>query len=127
MPQKHQLLIEFEDNSFLVYSIQIVHGALWALKEDETESYNECALRSKPTPLSDAFDEKYFRSLYQEADKKLSVKAFLATNQRIPGLGNGVLQDILFNAKVHPKRKMSDLSDCEFMMIYNSIKETLLK
>lgn|GEM_PF-2077218 len=30
-------------------------------------------------------------------------KAFLATEQRIPGLGNGVLQDILWTARIHPK------------------------
>jgi hypothetical protein len=32
--------------------------------------------------------------------KKLSLKALLATEQRIPGLGNGVLQDILFKARM---------------------------
>lgn len=55
--------------------------------------------RSKPDPLSDDFSEEYFHRLYGEQDGKLSVKAFLATKQRIPGLGNGVLQDILFHAR----------------------------
>jgi len=40
-----------------------------------------------------------------------SIKFLLATEQRIPGLGNGVLQDILFKAKIHPKRKVADLSE----------------
>jgi formamidopyrimidine-DNA glycosylase len=43
----------------------------------------------------------------------LSAKAFLATEQRIPGLGNGVLQDILFTAGIHPKRKMAAISEEE--------------
>ena len=34
----------------------------------------------------------------------LSAKAFLATEQHFPGIGNGVLQDILFAAQIHPKR-----------------------
>ena len=46
--------------------------------------------------LSDAFTLDYFKSLIDEATLKLSVKAFLATEQRIPGIGNGVCQDILF-------------------------------
>jgi formamidopyrimidine-DNA glycosylase len=49
----------------------------------------------------------------------------LATEQRIPGLGNGVLQDILFNAKVHPKRKLKDISDYEINNIYKSIIKTI--
>ena len=46
-------------------------------------------------PCTDAFDLAYFRSLRDEAGENISMKTFLATNQRIPGLGNGVLQDIL--------------------------------
>lgn len=58
---------------------------------------------------------------------KLSVKAFLATEQRIPGLGNGVLQDILYNARLHPKRKMKDLHKEEIDKLFHAIKTTLLK
>jgi formamidopyrimidine-DNA glycosylase len=39
------------------------------------------------------------------------MKAFLATEQRIPGFGNGVLQDTLFKARLNPKRKLCDLDD----------------
>jgi len=125
IPKKHQLHVEFEDCSSLVCSVQM-YGALWALGEGQTESYNECA-RSKPDPLSNEFDHSYFRSLFTENDGELSAKAFLATKQRIPGLGNGVLQDILFNARVHPKRKMSTLSDNELTIMYNSVKNTLFE
>jgi formamidopyrimidine-DNA glycosylase len=58
---------------------------------------------------------------------KQSAKAFLATKQRIPGLGNGVLQDILFNARVHPKRKMSTLTDKEMSTLFDSVKNTLFE
>lgn len=125
LPLKHQLQLEFENGSSLICSIQM-YGALWALKPGQTEGYNQLA-REKISPLSDEFDISYFRSLYSEGDKKLSAKAFLATNQRIPGLGNGVLQDILFNAKIHPKRKMNSLSESEYEAMYQSIKSTLLE
>lgn len=125
LPKKHQLHIEFDDFSSLVCSVQM-YGALWALGEGQTEKYNEIA-RSKASPLSDEFDEDYFQSLFTDKDGKLSVKAFLATNQRIPGLGNGVLQDILFHAKIHPKRKMNGLSDQEFAALFQSIKNTLFE
>lgn len=125
LPKKHQLHVEFEDFSSLVCSVQM-YGALWALGEGRTEGYNECA-RRKPNPFSDDFNQSYFQSLFIEEDGKLSVKAFLATKQRIPGLGNGVLQDILFNARVHPKCKMNTLSDNELTSIYNAVKNTLFE
>ena len=38
-------------------------------------------------PGTGDFDYAYFRELKQEASGTLSMKAFLATEQRIPGLG----------------------------------------
>ena len=49
----------------------------------------------------------------------------MATGQRIPGLGNGVLQDILFNAKMHPKRKAGTLSSADQQVLFDSAKDTL--
>ncbi len=40
----------------------------------------------------------------------MTAKAFLATEQRIPGLGNGVLQDILWTAKIHPKSIIAEMA-----------------
>lgn len=52
-------------------------------------------------------------------------KAFLATEQRIPGLSNAVLQDILWTARIHPKRKVSTLSEEELHTLFNSVKSVL--
>lgn len=123
LPKKHQLFLKFDDNTYLVCTIQM-YGGLLALKDGQTDKFNEIA-RSKPDPLSDKFDFEYFKSLYSENDEKKSAKEFLATKQRIPGLGNGVLQDILFNAKIHPRRKMGTLSDDEFILVFKSVKNTL--
>jgi formamidopyrimidine-DNA glycosylase len=49
----------------------------------------------------------------------------LATEQRIPGMGNGVLQDILFNAKMHPKKKVNTLARTEKEALFDSIKDTI--
>jgi formamidopyrimidine-DNA glycosylase len=59
--------------------------------------------------------------------QKLSAKAFLATEQRIPGLGNGVSQDILWHAKIHPKRKINTLSGEEFKQLFRSVQTILNK
>jgi formamidopyrimidine-DNA glycosylase len=40
-------------------------------------------------------------------------------------LGNGTLQDILYNAKVHPKRKMDSVTEEETKTLFRSIRYTL--
>ena len=54
------------------------------------------------SPLSDAYTEAAFDRLFAEAPPSLTAKGLLATEQRIPGIGNGVTQDILFNAVYIP-------------------------
>jgi formamidopyrimidine-DNA glycosylase len=55
----------------------------------------------------------------------LSAKAFLATEQRIPGLGNGVLQDILWVARLHPRIKMADLTPDDRQAMFAAVKQVL--
>ena len=96
------------------------------LKQGEFHNPYYDATKSKPSPLSDEFDRAYFDRLITSSDvQKLSAKAFLATEQRIPGLGNGVLQDVLFNAKIHPKKKVNTLSEKDKEVLFNSIKDIL--
>ncbi|MDD3052252.1 MAG: endonuclease VIII [Candidatus Cloacimonetes bacterium] len=123
-PGKHQLYLQFSDDSCLVAVVQM-YGGICCYDGKPDNKYYLLAL-SKPSPLSDNFSEDYFHSLTVSPEYlKLSAKAFLATEQRIPGLGNGVLQDILFKASIHPKRKMSSLTIKEIDKLFYSLKSTL--
>lgn len=121
---KHQLLVEFEDGSALLCSVQM-YGGLFAYREGTQDDFYYNAAREKPSPYTDEFNEAYFDSLRQNAKQKLSVKAFLSTEQRIPGFGNGVLHDTLWNAHIHPKRKLDTLTDNDMNTLFSSIKSTL--
>lgn len=125
-PKKHQLLMEFDDFSHLVCTVQM-YGGMMAFLEGENKSPYYLAALEKPSPLTDVFDRAYFEQLRRSTKETLSVKAFLATEQRIPGLGNGVLQDILFRAGIHPKTKLMLLTDPEADKLFYSVKETLLQ
>lgn len=122
-PDKHQLLIGFADGAALACTVQM-YGGLWAFKEGAFDNEFYLAAKQKPSPLSDAFDWDMFRSLAKENETK-SAKAFLATEQRIPGLGNGVLQDILFHARVNPKTKVRLLLEQELKTLFQRMKTTL--
>lgn len=123
VPPKYQLLIAFDDDSFLVFTVAM-YGGIIAFQKTFDNPYYLGAL-SKPSPLEDRFDEAYFGRLVADAKPNLSAKAFLATEQRIPGLGNGVLQDILFKSRIHSKRKLATMSDAELGRMYSSVKSIL--
>ena len=124
VPQKHQLLVRFDDGCHLLGTVQM-YGGLWAFREGENDNPYYLVAKKKPAPYESSFNEEYFRGLLGEGTCKLSAKAFLATEQRIPGLGNGVLQDILYNARIHPKRKMSTLTNEDITSLYRVLKRTL--
>jgi len=122
-PKKHQLLLTLDDASFLVFTVAM-YGGIWAFHNNFDNPYYQGSL-TKISPLEDNFDEEYFEGLFKSVKKNMSIKALLATEQRIPGLGNGVLQDILFNAGMNPRRKISAITDTEKKELFNSLKSTL--
>ncbi len=124
-PAKHQLLVEFADGSAMSAAVQM-YGGMGAFPEGELENPYYKVAREKPSPFSKAFDRVYFDRIVSSPEvQKLSLKALLATEQRIPGLGNGVLQDILFQAGMHPKKKVGTLAGKDRKALFDSVKKTL--
>lgn len=124
-PQKCQLLVEFGDHSAISASVQM-YGGMWCFREGEFENPYYLQAKEKPSPMSDRFDRTYFDTILTAPGAEgLSAKALLAAEQRIPGLGNGVLQDILFNAGIHPRKKLKTISNGDRDKLYEVIKSTL--
>ncbi|MFW6121529.1 MAG: endonuclease VIII [Petrotogales bacterium] len=125
IPKKYQLVVSFDDGSALSTIVKL-YGGMWCFADNDFDNMYYEVAKEKPCPLSEDFDELYFSNLISSDDaQKLSLKAFLATKQRIPGLGNGVLQDILWKAKLHPRRKIKSLVEEEKDRLFSSVKETL--
>lgn len=115
-PAKYQQLLVLDDGSFLVFTVAM-YGGIFAFQGEYDNPYYQGSIH-KLSPLDLHFDEVYFEKMIRNSKKTLSAKALLATEQRIPGLGNGVVQDILFNASIHPKRKISTLNELENQIYY---------
>lgn len=124
IPDKHQLLMCFEDGSALSFSVQM-YGGICCFKPGEYDNPYYLVALEKPSPYSEEFTEDYFSGLLKADTAKLSLKAFLATEQRIPGFGNGVLQDILWHSRLHPKTKMVNLKDQDLSTLYLNLKRDL--
>jgi formamidopyrimidine-DNA glycosylase len=124
-PKKHQLLVEFSDESMLVASVRM-YGGIGVFLDGELDNEYYLIALQKPSPLAKDFDERYFRGLLSPQEvEKMSVKAFLATEQRIPGFGNGVLQDVLYRARMNPKRKLGEVDDEGRRRLFEAVTEVL--
>ncbi|HOO97449.1 MAG TPA: DNA-formamidopyrimidine glycosylase family protein [Caldisericia bacterium] len=124
-PTKYHLLLQFEDGSHL-YAITQMWGAYELYKSPE--HLNRDYVRDmRTTPVESGFTVDYLKGLIEETLKKenKSVKGLLTQEQLIPGLGNAIAQDIMFTAKLHPKRKINTLTNPQIKVLHGAIKSTI--
>jgi len=120
---KHQLLLEFSDHSYFIVSVRM-YGGIWCYTDVFDNPYYFIA-KKKPSVFSSDFNFDYFNRMVNENNEGLSLKAFLATEQRIPGFGNGLCQDVLWKAHLHPKTKLRQLSPLQVGQLFESLKSIL--
>lgn len=119
LPKKYQLLLQFKDDTYLTVTVQ---GWGFNQIKHQSEIGNEGI-----SPISDVFTYDYFQTLFndlKEGDPR-SAKFFIISKPGIWGVGNGYSQDILFRAKIHPRRRVIELTEYEKLALYKAIKETL--
>ncbi len=124
VPDNYQLLITFDDESFLVFTVAM-YGFIGVYPDGVIDNKYHRLSAESISPLDDKYTEDSFERLFTEAKKNLTAKALLATEQRIPGVGNGTLQDILFNARINPKKKISTFTETQKKDLFRSLKSTL--
>lgn len=121
-PRAYQLMLALEDGGALAFTVAM-YGSL-ILHDGSYDNPYYCKSKAALSPLSPDFPA-YFRRTLAAGKPALSLKAFLATEQRFPGIGNGVLQDILLAARLHPKRKLGSLTGAEREKLLQSAVQTL--
>ncbi len=110
LPQKHQLLVEFEDRTSLTLTLQM-WGAILLLDPDQLAAHSRIS-RMIPDPLDDDFTFEHFQRRIDSAllIESPSLKYFIISQFGLPGTGNGCTHDILFNARLHPKFPLANLT-----------------
>ena len=124
-PAKHHLLLRFEDGTFLSVRVQGWGSCrLWTLAE--LEKHGWYADRSL-SPMDDGFTPEYFDGLFGtlKPGEARSTKYFLISEPGVWGIGNGYLQDILLNARIHPRARAVDLSAAQRAALCAAITETI--
>jgi formamidopyrimidine-DNA glycosylase len=74
-------------------------------------------------PFDERFTFEHFSNLLK--GKKMQIKAFLMDQKNVGGIGNAYMHDILFKARLHPQKKISDMSGEDIRALYHAIKEIL--
>lgn len=126
IPPKAYLTILFTDNSCLTATVK-----LWGLIkvfDDEEKKQHLSGIESKGVePLSELYTVTGFRQFIDSNDavKRLNVKKLITSGPYVIGLGNGYLQEILFRARLHPRKKMGDLASDKQVSFYNTINDVV--
>ena len=125
IPAKHHLLLLFKDGTAMSVTVQ-GWGFCHLILTSEIPAHPYLN-RPGPDPLDPAFTPEYFASLFAapEVGSARSLKSFLTSEPGMLGLGNGCMQDILFNARLDPRRKVNSLTESEKDTLYVAMRTTL--
>lgn len=125
LPQKHQLLLRFVDDSFLTVTVS-GWGNVMLMLPSEFASHPHVG-EARISPISDAFTFEHLCGMFNalREDDPTSIKYFIVSKPGIWGVGNGYLQDILFRAGIHPRRKAVELGESDHRNLHAAIVATL--
>lgn len=119
-PLYTRLLIEFEDGGFFAYVNQRMLG--WVgLAADPDELIAEKGLG--PDALSGNIRLEEFREKF--AGRRGDIKPALMDQSIIAGIGNIYSDEILFQARIHPRKKVHDLGPQQIELIFEKSKSVL--
>jgi formamidopyrimidine-DNA glycosylase len=125
LPKKHQLLLGFDDSTCLTVSVS-GWGAVWLMTHGEQAAHKYAGYEGV-SPTSAEFTEAYLDRLFAAVPPgdKRSIKYFIVSDPKIWGVANGYLQDILFRAQLHPRRRVVGLTDGERHRLYSAVRTTI--
>ncbi len=124
IPKKFTLGVYFADNTVLTVRN---HGMSFirVIREDELDKF-EYPGKLGISPVDEReFTFKAFSNILEETSTKMIKDILTVEQSKIAGIGNGYFQEIIFKAKIHPKRKAGGLTEKERNALYNAVTEVL--
>ena len=122
LPHKYHLKLKFHDNSMLTIGFWWF-GYCHAVNENELETHKMTSKLGLSPVNEKEFNYDNFNIILQ--GRRGNIKSFLMNQKYIAGIGNVYIQDILFKAKLHPDRKIPDITENERKRLFEVIKTNL--
>ncbi|MQW23535.1 MULTISPECIES: DNA-formamidopyrimidine glycosylase [unclassified Lactococcus] len=123
-PLKHDHIFVRFDKQQLVYADVRKFGTWELIPADKLHSYF-LAKKIGPEPTEEAFDEQLFAEKLKKSSKK--IKPYLLEQSLVAGLGNIYVDEVLFQAKIHPESIASALTKPQVHLLHDAIIEILQK
>lgn len=124
IPDKLNIRIDFTDSTALSYRI-IAWGWCQVLSNEQLKAHRWLGKEEVSLVDDKAFTFKVFSDYLDKYASKPIKFILIRQGEALSGIGNGYLQDILFKAKIHPKRKARDITEDERKSLHSIIKKTL--
>jgi len=124
IPKKFDLRLTFTDGTTLTMSVQMWGFIRAYAAAADAIAHQEAVLQEARDPLDHKVTRRNFLKWLRawEEAPKINAKKFIISRKYITGLGNGYTQDILWHARLHPRRKMDSLDDEEAMHLLDAIQ-----
>jgi len=119
LPEKHRLVMDLDDGACLSVNFWWF-GYAHYVPPGELGSHTMTA-KLGPNALDVTADD--LRSMLQ--GRRRQIKSFLLDQVNVAGIGNAYIHDILFLARLHPKRTADTLSDAEIDALAGAIHDGL--
>jgi formamidopyrimidine-DNA glycosylase len=119
---KFHLRVDFSDDTVLTVRLTSM-GVIQALKDDElgrSYVYKRDFDSAKLSPADEEFTFERFSKRMAEHNKMLK-SVLVGKDAVLVGVSNSTFQDILYRAKLHPKKKASDLNAEEKRRLYDAV------
>jgi len=120
LPDKYHVLLELDDGRTLTAMTQM-WGFFGMLTPEEVAAH-KYAGGIGIGPADPGFTAEYFAQLvreYPDASKQ-SVKGLLTQHGTVAGIGNSYAQDIMWRARLGPRRRLTELADEDVQRLYEA-------
>jgi formamidopyrimidine-DNA glycosylase len=122
IPERYQFRLTFTDGSgFTIFFSWFGYVHLVAEKD---EKKHKITANLGINPFDDGFTFEKFDNLLT-SKRRARVKSFILDQKNVAGIGNVYVQDILFEAELHPDREISTLTKEEKESLYSAIRRVL--
>ncbi len=126
VPSKFHLKVDFSDDTVLTVRLTSM-GLIHAVKDNDLERSYVYRRDFNPevlSPIDEEFTFERFSKLLAGNNRMLK-SVLVGKDAVLVGLSNSAFQDILYRARLHPKRKAAELNEEERRALYNAIKLVL--
>lgn len=121
LPEKYQVKVTMNDETG--FTIRAWWFCYLHLVQKDKLGEHKLTGKLGISPLDSKFTFSQFKEMLGK--NRGNIKTFLLDQKNISGIGNVYIQDPLFMAHVHPKRKIYSLTEKETQALYESLRSVL--